>query len=311
MIAEDFSQRLHLALKALSISSGQLASDLGVDKSVVNRWLRGVSGPTGNNLSRLTALIGARRPGFTMLDWEAEPLQLAAKLGIGEVPSATPSEVAPGPPIDTDLGGLIPPRVIQEALAISAFRGSAYEGFWRVTRPSIEAPGQFMRDYVIMRMGAHGLLTSRIGVEDMGFQGVAFPNHTQLFGFVADAETGIFIFSIFNAVLRHRADVLDGITLTCRREGGGTPVASCVLMERVDVLSGDPVADDARHDAMTRANVPLVAEQEVPEDVRAHLVRDIGPSALAAGGDLLMTMAFAQSFSRGPKWDHAREVAEA
>ena len=310
MAAEDFSQRLQLALKALSISSGQLASDLGVDKSVVNRWLRGVSGPTGNNLSRLTALIGARRPGFTMLDWEAPPAQLAARLGIEDAaPAASPTFGSPQTP-SLDLAGLIPGRVIQEALAVSAIRASAYEGFWRVTRPSIEAPGQFMRDLVIMRVGAHGLLTSRMGVEDMGFQGVCFPNQTQLFGMVADAQTGIFIFTILNAVLRHRADVLDGISMTCRRDGGGTPVACCVLMERIDMLTDDPAADDARHDAMTRANTPLTPADQIPDDIRKHLLRDAGPTALAAGGDIMLTMAFARSMSRGPQSDYARNAAK-
>ena len=37
-----------------------------------------------------------------------------------------------------------------------------------------------------------------------------------------------------------------------------------------------------------------------PKNIRAHLLRDVGPSALRAGGEVLLTMAFAESLSRGP-----------
>ena len=295
MAGGDFSRKLQLVLKALSISAGQVAAEVGVDKSVVNRWLRGVSAPTGNNLSRLTAMMAARRAGFSMLDWEADLDRLSMRLrGAGET-AKDPADLAAG------LGHWLPERVRREALANTDLRGSAYEGFWRTTRPSIEAPGAFMRDFVIMRVGPQGLLTSRIGVEDMGFHGVSFLTQTQLFGVLADPETGIFILSIFNAVLRQRADVIDGLSLTCRRNGGGTPVASRVIMERVGLLSGDPAADDARHDAMTRANDPFTPPEAVPEVVRAHLLKDCGPAAFAQGGEMLLTMAFAESMSRGPR----------
>ncbi len=64
----EFAPRLALALKALSISRGHLASALGVDKSVISRWLNGANMPSGFNLSGLTTMVAARRPGFTMLD---------------------------------------------------------------------------------------------------------------------------------------------------------------------------------------------------------------------------------------------------
>lgn len=67
-------------MKTLSISRGRLAADLGVDKSVVSRWLAGTHLPTDHNLSRLTTLIAVRRPDFSMLDWQADLELLAARL---------------------------------------------------------------------------------------------------------------------------------------------------------------------------------------------------------------------------------------
>jgi hypothetical protein len=300
MATDDFPLKLDLALKALSISAGGLASELGVDKSVVSRWLRGANRPTSHNLSRLTSVIAGRRAGFSMLDWDADPPRFSARLGVSEARPANGGAIRAPAAHSPELGDCIPARVVEEARLNTAMRGSAYEGFWRATRPSIEFPGRFMRDFILIRIGAHGLLTSRLGVEDMGFRGVSFPTQTQLFGFLADAETGMFIFSIYNAVLRHRADVLDGITLTCRRTGGGTPMAARNLMERVGLLSGDTAADDARHDAMTRENQPLVPEGAISDTLRDHLLSDVGPEAYARGGEMLLTMAFAKSMSRGP-----------
>jgi hypothetical protein len=38
-MAEPFCRKLELVLKALSTSRGRLAADLGVDKSIVGRWV--------------------------------------------------------------------------------------------------------------------------------------------------------------------------------------------------------------------------------------------------------------------------------
>ena len=42
--------------------------------------LSGHQAPTGENLANLTALVAARRPGFTLLDWEADIEALGARL---------------------------------------------------------------------------------------------------------------------------------------------------------------------------------------------------------------------------------------
>lgn len=292
MSSEDFPHRLELALKALSISRGRLAAQLGVDKSVVSRWIKGVNGPTEHNLSNLTALIAERRPGFTMLDWEIPLPRLAEKLGVEEV-GADARRPPPG------LADWLPARVLDEAMATAAARGDAYTGFWRTTRPAIDPRGGFIHDRVLIRRGVGGLLTFRLGVADLRFEGWACPNQTQLVGAGVDEETGMFIFVIFNAVLRDRADVLDGLSLTCQRTAGGAPIAGAVLMERTGLLGGDADADDARYEASLRGN-PLAPEDSVPESIRHHLFRDVGPSAMAAGGDALLRMPFARSLSRGP-----------
>jgi len=286
----DFPPKLELALKALSISRGRLSVLLGVDKSVVSRWLSGANSPTGHNLSNLTTLVSERRSGFTMLDWECDLPRLAAKLGVGETSGAGAPAAEPA--------AWLPPRVLSEAVATTAVRGDAYEGFWRTTRISNEFPGRFVHDRILIRKSGNGILSFRLGVVDMRFEGWACLNQTQVFAFGVDEPTGVFIFVILNAVLRHRADVMDGLSLTLLRNAGGAPVAGAVLMERTGQLTGDEAADDARYEASISPD-PLAPEGSIPEGVRAHLFRNIGPSALAAGGDALLMMSFAQSWSRG------------
>ena len=295
MAGSDFPERLLLTLKALSLSRGGLAASLAVDKSVVSRWLSGRQAPTGHNLANLTALVASRRPGFTLLDWEADLDTLAAKLGVA----------GPAEPVDTfgSLTGLLPASVLQEAQALTALRGADYEGIWRNTRPSIGHPGRFMYDFIMTRRAANGFLSFRVWAEDMRFDGLTFLTQTQLFSVAADARTGMFVFTIYNAVMRHKAYVLDGLSLAIQRVGGGSPVAVPAVMERWADLSDDPDADDAAY-AQLASQDPLAPEGAVPQPIRDHLLKDIGPTALAAGGPALLMMPFAASLSRGPDGMH-------
>lgn len=290
MAGGDFPSRLLLALKALSISRGRLAVELAVDKSVISRWLSGKQAPTGQNLANLTALVASRRPGFNLLDWEADLDTLAGRLGVAE--SQTP---AWGP-----LAAWLPESVLQETKTLTDLRGDAYEGFWRTTRPAIGQPGRFVHTPCLIRRAENGFLTSRIAVEDMRFEGWTFLTQTQLFTIMAEPRTGMFTFSIFNAVLRNRAEVLDGISMGLQRVGGGSPAAMGCLMERVGFLSGDREADDRTFEEAAQAD-PLAPEGSIPPDVAARLMPDVGPTALAAGGTAILTMPFATSLSRGPR----------
>lgn len=287
----DFPARLLLALKALSISRGRLAAELAVDKSVVSRWLSGHQFPSGENLANLTALVASRRPGFSLLDWEADLDSLSARLGV------TPAEPAASP--WGPLGGWLPESVLHETKTLTDLRGDAYEGHWRTTRPAIGQPGRFIHDACLIRRADNGFLVTRIAVEDMRFEGWTFMTQTQLFTVMSEPRTGMFTFSIFNAVLRHRAEVLDGISMGLQRVGGGSPAAMGCMMERVGFLTGDRAADDAAFEEAAKAD-PLAPEGSIPPDVAARLMPDVGPMALAAGGMAILHMPFATSMSRGP-----------
>jgi DNA-binding transcriptional regulator YiaG len=94
-----FSERFSLILKALSVSRGRIAADLGVDKSLVGRWASGTVRPSEHNLANLTRLIAGRLPGFTMLDWDRDIAAFARLCGV-DAPAQRPDPAAmPMPPL--------------------------------------------------------------------------------------------------------------------------------------------------------------------------------------------------------------------
>ena len=291
-----FSEGLSFALKALSISRGQLAATVGVDKSLIGRWCSGSVTPSAHNLARLTQHIAERHPGFSLLDWEGGVEHLAVRFGVAVPGGARP---APG------LADWVAPELLREAAAGVQLHGASYEGLWRTTRASSEAPGQFIHDHVLLRRTADGMLSFCLRVMDICYTGWSLPLGHKLFSIAADTTTGTFVFGIFNGVTRQRAEVVDGLILTCMRDASGTPIASKCLLERVGDLSDDAAADDARLARLAQA-YPLSPADAVPAHVRDHLWHDTGPAALAAGGETILMMTLARSMSRGASYEDRR-----
>jgi transcriptional regulator with XRE-family HTH domain len=288
---ESFSAKLDLVLKALSLSRGQLALDLGVDKSAVGRWVTGAVVPSGHNLARLTGLIAQRMPGFTALDWDRPLADLAARLG------ADPATVAGAPAGASPVEGL-PLAIFDLIRAGTELRGGAYEGFFRSTRPYVLQPGRFVHDHGMIRRHANGLLELRMGAGGTLAEGWMLPLHNQLFAIVADVTSGALLFGVFNGVAAPRVDTVDGLVLGPALDPGRTPTAYAMVFERVADLSGDPARDDATFASLMAKN-PLAPEGSVPKALADHLLRDVGPAAFAAGGDLLLRMPLTRSLARG------------
>ncbi len=290
-MSETFSAKLDLVLKALSISRGRLAADLGVDKSVVSRWVTGAVKPSGHNLSRLTGLIAGKVDGFTTLDWDRSLADLARMMGAD--PSAVPGLDAP--PLVQGL----PLAITEQILATTALRGAAYEGFFRSTRPYVMQPGRFVHDHAMVRLDPTGFLRLRMGTGGTKVDGWVLTLHDQLFTVAADITSGALLFGIFHGVATPKAQVLDGLMLGPALDAGRTPTASAIMFERIGDLSGDAEADDRRFDTLAMSD-PVAPEGSIPDEIRNHLARDVGPAQIAMGGDWLLRMPLSRSMSRGP-----------
>jgi transcriptional regulator with XRE-family HTH domain len=291
----SFATKLEMILKALSITRGRAAAEMGVDKPLVGRWVSGAVHPSARNLERLTIWIAGYHPGFTLLDWDLDIADLAKRFGVAAPPAA---RLRPGDVLEP----LLAPALIAETSDNLARRGWAYEGFWRATRPSALAPGKFLREHLMISCNGGGAMMISLGAFAMRLDGYAVLFDNQMFVFAADSEDSNLVFAILNLVARLKADVLDGLILTRLADTSGSPVAMPVLLERVGDLSGNDEADRATFETLC-AQSALVPSESVPDDVRQHLCRDFGPAAAANGGGLLLVMRAAESMARGPEFE--------
>jgi hypothetical protein len=289
-VSEAFHQKLALALKALSVSRGALAAELGIDKSVVGRWVAGRVQPSSHNLARLSAYIATRIDGFTTLDWERPLSSLAPMLGAS-------AEVArqAGGAVATDMLTL---PLLAESRAVTARRATCYEGIFRTTRPYAQYPGRFMHDAILIRRGEEGDLRFLLVNSGVKVEGVVLLQHSQLFIISADFTSGAYAFGILNGVNTVQAGVLDGLLMWCSLDSLRTPTASAILVERVADLTGDEAVDSAAFAKLCAAD-PLAPEGSLSPELVSHLTRDIGPSQIAVGGDWLLKLPIARSWARG------------
>lgn len=287
---ERFPLLFRLALQALGISRARAASELAVDKSLVGRWASGGSHPTEHNLTRITGLIAARFPHFAVQDWQRAPDDFARILGLDPALVAMASNPA---------GELnIPFSCLTEARLETVRRGSGFEGFWRTTRPSVVMDQRLFHDYGMIRMGPAGLLEVTMGGAGLAFRGWALPLEGNLF-MMLDGEVGFTpIFLIFRGVSLPLVTRLDGLLLMATLDGTRSPAAVPIVAERIGNLSGNREADDRRCAEM-QGSEPFADEAVVDPTIRAHLQRDSGAQAHAAGGDLFLMVSAARSMSRG------------
>lgn len=281
------SDKLAFALKALVMSRAGLASALNVDKSLVGRWVSGSVTPSEHNLARLTRFIATRVEGFTLLDWERDLDEFARLLGAhASGPAASPATAL----------DVIPIALYEEAVRNTSQRGAAYEGIWKGTRASNDLPGRFVHDICMIQRREDGLIRFLVGVEGVRYEGLTLMLQNQLYSMGTDMENGSLMFSIFNGVARQRPDVLDGLNLTTLRDAGGSPAASPSILHRLEDLSGDRAADEARFEALVAALDPLAPEGSIAPELAAHLTTDA-----TDGAPGVMRLLFARSMARGSR----------
>jgi transcriptional regulator with XRE-family HTH domain len=289
-LAEGLSEKLSFVLKALSLSRIQLAAELGVDKSVVGRWVTGAVAPSAHNLAKLTVLVAQRARGFTVLDWDRDIAGLAATLGVESYNPAT--SFAPV------FGDGLPLSLLDQTASITRIRGSAYEGFFRSTRPYAQYPGKFIHDHLLIRRRENGLVGYDMMTGGVSVEGWVLLLQNQLFCIGCELTSGSMAFAIFNGVSTLQAGRLDGIILSCALDTSRTPTATAVVVDRIGDITDDEVADRARLTELA-SHEPVARDGSLDPDLVVHLLRNSGPEAWARGGDLLLRMPLIRSLSRG------------
>jgi transcriptional regulator with XRE-family HTH domain len=233
MAESDFSRKLDLVLKALSISRGSLPGALGVTKSQVSRWISGVNTPTAHNMAALTELIARRKPGFSLLDWELRLEDLAATL---RAPSPTGGHAREDPPD----GDWLPVSRAQSAVEVQR-EGDAYPGLYVGFHLLFRNTGEVAPDlFVIWRNGDR--LIVRQFETAFSHTGEGFILRHQLFVVAEDDSRADGLVSyLFNGVTGQKAIRLDGLVMTVLGDRFRTPTASPLVLQRLADLE-DPGA---------------------------------------------------------------------
>ena len=277
----EFTKKLDFVLKALSLSRGRLAADLGVNKSVVSRWLSGAALPTSHNLARVTALIARAAPDFTMLDWDLPLEVLAARL-------------APAPRDDPDRPLAFP--LIERSTAEIAASGDRYTGLWRSTRVGVMRPEMFARDHLLI-LRAKGQLTIRLFSGSYDWPGWAVLVRGRiniLFG--EDDLSHIMLAPPDSPIV----EAMDGLMLASAADNFRSPVALPLFLERVSppglVDPQDPVLEDMIEAA--RGQAIYVPESDIDPALVAHLRMEVG---YGRPGGAVMRMDEKRSQGRG-RW---------
>jgi hypothetical protein len=237
--------------------------------------------------------VATRVEGFRTLDWERDTESLAGLFGVDAQVLADRASTE-GPPL----------AVWRQALAATRARASAYEGFFRCTRPHPTAPGRFLFEHARVRRDPIGVMRMSMSSLETWVEGWLMPLQGLVYVIASDPVAGTMMFGIFNGVGASKVEVFDGLIVIPGSDLGRAPSAMPMLCERIGDLSGDRDEDDRTFEAMRLAN-PLAPPGSVPEHIQAHLARDFGPSHLAEGGDWLLSMSLARTLSRGPDYDSA------
>jgi hypothetical protein len=287
----DFGAKLNLVLKAFSMSRGRLAAELKVDKSLVGRWAAGTVTPSSHNLASLTALVAKRHPRFTMLDWETPLTALAERLGVD--PSVAVKDTGSPGSVAIEFPG----RLVETARNETARRGHGFEGIWTAKRLAFTRMGEFVRDMIMIRK-QDGIMHMRWGNAVYECRGPLLQLAGQLHGILVDGSDDSILFCILNGVNMPQVEAMDGIFMAIAKDGPQTPCGAACLLERECNLVGDIAEDDRRYEEL-RSSAFLWDHAHITPEEYAHLVRDIGPSAYAQGGDLFLRSPLARSLSRG------------
>lgn len=269
-LPDPFAARLRLALGRANLSPASLGAAVGVDKSVVSRWVTGKVRPTQHNLTRISAVLAARLPGFSALTFDLSDAGFLEFLD-PKSDQIEPGSLAQSLPIPFDL--------LTSARKETARRGMEYVGTYTLYYWAFGRPGQFARMALMLRV-ENGLIEARYGAEGFSFCGWALLLLNRMYLIMAEERFEAMAFLVLNAGQQPRAKFITGL-LTGPAEGLLVPTSGAVVLVRSGDVTEDRGADLAQFEAASRCTA-LVDEGQVPEAVREFLRR-----AAARNGPLM------------------------
>ena len=293
---QQFGAKLDLAMKVANLSRGRLAASVGVDKSVVSRWLSDAVRPSGHNLTMITNLMRQELPGFfSLLTWELELSEFARALG---APVPTPADTA-------DPGG-IPAAGLQLAtLGISRSaiprEGWVYPGLYRGFRKAFANTGMVVAQGLMLRCEGDRLV-ARCSDGLFNYRGEALLLRGQLFVLVEETTRLDEILSmVLNGVSAPMARILDGLVMGVSGDRTCTPSATSIVFERQAAAGEDDVTDEANWvacvDELARINAERSARERMSPDFARVVDNLVGAPRPDEGPDHVLRVPFTRSLA--------------
>ena len=210
-----FAVLLRQVMAEINVSRVMLSRELGVDKSVIGRWLGGVNQPTRHNLTRLTDIIRRYRPDVTLAFWERPAL----------VPCANPA-------------GLQPPAA--EGLRITGLRAGRqpridanYLGLWGGFYQSTQNRGSVVMAVMHIEDTANGLsCVFTEGKVSAAGAAVAIGPRLHVILEIEPLHDRLCLF-VFNGVLTPDAIGMDGTYMISAGDTSTCATASPIVLFRI------------------------------------------------------------------------------
>ena len=264
---QQFSAKLDLVMKLANISRGRLAAAVGVDKSVVSRWLNGRVHPSGHNLTVITDVVRREWPDFSLLTWDL-PLEEIARVIGAPAPVRSDAGAAAAAPAVPVAG--LPLRTLDVSRAVVPREGWVYPGLYLGFRQAFANTGLTIAKGLMIRQDDDRLL-AQAADGWFNYRGEAVLLRGQLFVILEEAERlDEIVTLVLNGVSAPIARVLDGLMLGVAGDRTGTPSATPIVFQRVHDTSGDPMADQNRWAELVveveRVNLERSARARMPAE---------------------------------------------
>jgi transcriptional regulator with XRE-family HTH domain len=236
---DSFGMRLGLALKALNVSRVQLAALVGVDKSLVSRWLSSQVTPTAHNLTRISEALAKAKPGFNAYQWERPLAEFEGFVGLE--PAAASTRMPP-----PAREGIALRSLVSSAREV-ALAGEIYAGLYVLFRQRLMNSGVLNVEVMRIYLRDGGLFWENCdGGNTVRGTALLIRNKLHLIGEGDTGRDGITL-HVLNGTGDRHAMVMDGLLLSVGGDRFFTPSGTKVVLLRLAHAIPDDAADHARY----------------------------------------------------------------
>ena len=281
---EDFPAKLGLVCKRLNWSRAKLAQQIGMDKSLVGRWLVGTSRPTGNSLMLVNDAVAKALPGFTAASWDLPNGALATQFGIATETAPTPSIAPPPARPETMADTLAALRSFSRFADDIDYLAPIYSGFYRVWFSSFANDGSILRRRGRIWRAGNGLRIEVSGATVTYTGGCIVGGKRLYIVLESPAFPGPCMATLGGAYGVHPQRLVGAAIFQVVNRVEGAVCATPTVFEFLAPMSDDPAANQRQWESLVDEEHDLLTEAEMRQTMSPEILAVMSP-ALGARAD--------------------------